>query len=90
MPLRASGWLPVLIACCTPSWFFAFSLLCFSLHRHFPFAGINVFVIHGVLDSAAGSCDDLSNLVLFFMQFELCQELRKHGIDPIQGDIGFS
>ena len=43
-----------------------------------------------MLDSAAGSCDNLSNLVLLFMQLELFQELRKHVIDPIQGDGGFS
>ena len=43
-----------------------------------------------MLDSAAGACDYLSNLVLFFIQLEFNEELCKHSVDPIQSDVGFS
>ena len=42
---------------------------------------LDVLIIHRMLDSTARSSDYLSNLVLFFMQLELNEELCKHGID---------
>ena len=55
-------------------------MLAFSLGRYFSFVGIDVLIVHGVLD----------NLVLFRMQFELYQELRKHSIDSLQREIRLS
>ena len=43
-----------------------------------------------MLDSTARAGDYLSNLVLFFMQFEFNEELGKHSVDPIQSDVGLS
>ena len=92
MSVCATACLPILVTRCTPSRLsaFAISLITFSFHRNLPFTGIDVLIIHGVLDSTAGSGDYLSNLVLFLMQFELYQELCKHGVGPIQSDVGLS
>ena len=76
MPLRLSA--------------FAISLLTFSFHKNLPFAGIDVLIIHRVLDSTARACDYLSNLVLLLVQLEFDDELCKHGVGPIQSDVGFS
>ena len=51
---------------------------------------MDVLIIQRVLDGTAGSCDYLSNLVLFLMQLEFNEKLCKHGVDPIQSDVGLS
>ena len=75
--LRAIAWLPIVIAWRSPLGLRAFAifLLALTLGRHFPLAGIDVLIIHGVLDGRVGTCHNLGDLILLFMEFELDQEL---------------
>ena len=62
-------------------------MLAIPFHRDFPFAGIDVLVVHRVLDSTARSGDYLSNLILFPAQLQFDEALCEHGVDPIQSDV---
>ena len=43
-----------------------------------------------MLGSAARASHGLGSLVLLLMQLELNEEFCKHGVDPIQSDIGLT
>ena len=38
--------------------------------------------------STIGSGHSLGDLILLLVQLELNEELRKHSVDPTQGDVG--
>ena len=71
-------------------WMIPWTIVTFSLNWDFPFTGIDVLIIHGVLDSAAGACHNLGNLVLLLMQLQFNEEFCKHSVDPIQRYVGLT
>ena len=49
-----------------------------------------LFVVHRVLDRSTGTSDNLGDLILFFMESKLNEELCKHRIDLVECEIRFS
>ena len=43
-----------------------------------------------MLRSTIGSGHNLGDLILLLVQLELNEELGKHSVDPVQGDVGLT